>query len=241
MPRLRCLHRPAPLALLLALAACGNDDPDEVTVLEETVSVQDSVIAAQQAELAELRATLDTARTVAADSALAHADDPALVADGAGDGPGIGLEADPGTGASGGWPAPDALAYDTYRNDRFGFSVDYPYDLLQPDEAVGDGHGQSFSSPDGSATLLVYGSGDGEAAALREEYEAELARPDVRVSYRVIRPRWFVVSGYEGPYIFYQRTHQTADGLRTFRLRHRAADKDYFDAVVERLSRSFAG
>jgi hypothetical protein len=149
--------------------------------------------------------------------------------------------ADRPAGPAGAQPSHDALAYDTYRNERFGFTIEYPYNLLRPDEGLGDGHGQSFASADGEATLIVYGSEGEEANALREEYDAELARSDLRVTYQVLRPTWFVVSGYQGPYIFYQRTHRTADGLRTFRLRHRAADKDYFDPIVTRLSRSFAG
>lgn len=214
-----------PLVLCLALAGCFNDDSEEVAVLEETLSTQDSIIAAQRAELDGLRAAFDTARTVAADSALAYGGEDALAVEDA-------LRP---------WPAPDALAYDTYRNERLGYTLEYPSNLLQPEEVIGDGHGQTFSSPEGSATLLVYGTDEGGGDRLREEYEAELARTDLRVTYQVIRPTWFVVSGYQGPYIFYQRTHRSGDGLRTFRLRHRASEKAYFDPIVERLSHSFAG
>jgi hypothetical protein len=190
--------------------------------------------------LDDFRTALDTARTVAADSALAAQEDAAF--EDAGPGPdGDAAGGDASEGSSQGWPAQGALTYDTYRNERYGFTVDYPANLLRPDEPVGDGHGQAFASPDGSASLLVYGTERGTEAALREDYETELARDDLRVTYQVIRSDWFVVSGYQGPYIFYQRTHRTEGGLRTFRLRHHATDKDYFDPIVERLSHSFAG
>ncbi|HYE96377.1 MAG TPA: hypothetical protein VD962_09215 [Rubricoccaceae bacterium] len=257
-------------ALLVLLTACGGNESEEVEALEEMVRAQNATIAEQRAELEDLHATLDTAGIVAADSALAHAetiydvDEPAVARteprstpqrtrprtepaprpaprraeaptprgeDRAG-------EAPPAEAAR---PSRDALTYTTYRNDRFGFTLNYPANLFRPDESLGDGHGQSFVSTDGSATLLLYGTEEGGPDALRGEYEAERNRDDLRITYHVLRPNWFVISGYEGPYIFYQRTHRAGDGLRTLYIRHRAADRAYFSPIIERLSRSFAG
>lgn len=166
-------------------------------------------------------AALDTARTVAADSALARADTDAAMP-----------ERD--------WPAPDDLFYLTYLNDQHGYFLDYPDNLFQRDTGLNEEHGQAFVTDDGTARLLVYASAGGEGA-LRRLYEQELERDDRRVTYHVLRSDWFVVSGYEGPYIYYRRTFRGGDGLRTFQLRHLADDKAYFDAVVERLSYSFEG
>ncbi len=204
------------LALLPAFSACGSDEPEPIVMLPEGGAgfSDDDRLAAD--------AALDTARNVAADSALSHSEPDTAVP-----------ERD--------WPAPGALAYATYVNDRYGYLLDYPDNLFQRDEALGQEHGDSFATADGSARLLVYASEFGGAEGLRSQYESELARDDQTVTYRVLKPNWFVVSGYEGPYVFYRRTFRSGDGLRTFRIRHLAKDKDYFKPITERLSFSFEG
>lgn len=193
--------------LAVLLVGCGADIP------EQSPPPDDFALSAEE------RATLDSARTVAADSAVVRG------------GAGGGVTRD--------WPAPEALHYTMYRNAAHNYGFDYPDDLLEWGEAIGGDRGQAFESADGSAVLLVYATEADEAGELRRQYERELARDDQEVTYRVLKPDWFVVSGYEGAYIFYQRTFRLGDGLRTFRLRHRAADKDYFASVTERLSFSF--
>ncbi len=200
------------LALLAVscLAACEDDGP-------KPVSFDLSEIERTAAD-----AALDTARAVAADSALAYvAETPVSVPERA-------------------WPDPTELVYVAYLNDDYGYLIEYPDNLFRPDDGLDAEYGQSFSTDDGTAALLVYASPGGEGA-LERQYESELASPDQRVTYQVLRPDWFVVSGYEGPYIFYRRTFRSGDGLRTFRLRHLAEDQAYFDAVTKRLSYSFEG
>jgi hypothetical protein len=220
------------LASTLALQACAGRGDDEERLVQEIIASQDSIIRAQRemiraqrAEVDSLRETVQVlhhARDAAADAVLAPPDD-----------------AEPPAARA--WPAPGALSYGTYHNARYGYTVEYPTNVFLPEGDIGDGRGQSYTSSDGSALLLLFATDDGPDALLRE-YEAELARFDQEVSYRVIRPGWFVVSGHQGPYIFYQRTHRSAGGgLRTFRLRHLARDKDYFGPVTERLSHSFRG
>ena len=202
------------LVLTSSLAACGPDEPDELAPVTFDLS---------EVELSAIDAALDTARAVAADSALAYvARGPEPVE----------IERN--------WPASDDLVYVAYLNDRHGYLLDYPDNLFQRDDGLDAEHGQSFSTNDGTAALLVYASPGGEGA-LERQYESELASADQRITYQVLRPNWFVVSGYEGPYIFYRRTLRSGDGLRTFRLRHLAEDRAYFDAVTERLSHSFEG
>ncbi len=200
------------LSLTLALAACESEDgpaPVEFDLSEIERRAAD--------------AALDTARAVAADSALARVPDPSEAAL-----------------PERNWPDPGSLVYVSYLNDHHGFVLDYPDNLFHRDAGLDPRHGQAFSTDDGTADLLAYASPGGEEA-LRQQYESELAQPGQRVTYQVLRPDWFVVSGYEGPYIFYRRTFRRGDGLRTFRLRHLAEDQPYFDAVTERLSHSFEG
>jgi hypothetical protein len=220
------------LASALALPACTGRGNDEERLAREIIAGQDSVIQMQREMIRAQRAEVDSLREMARDLDLARdaASDAALAQPDAAEPPPPGRT----------WPATGALAYGTYRNAQYGYSVEYPTNLFLPEGDIGNGRGQSYTSADGSALLLLYATDDGPDA-LRLEYEAELARPDQEVSYRVLRSGWFVVSGHEGPYIFYQRTHRSPGGLRTFRLRHLARDKDYFGPVTERLSHSFRG
>ncbi len=245
----------APLYALLLAAALVGCTPDRP---EGAADYDNLGLSAE--EQAEIDAILDSARTAAADSAraqewastyddpLAEDDEPLTEVTSTDAEPNERVRA--GGMAAGGmttdeaahtWPEPEALRYRHYRNTVHGYGFDYPDNLFQQGEAIGGDRGQSFETPDGSATLLVYATQAEEGDALRQHFEHELDRADQRVSYQVIRPNWFVVSGYDGPYIFYQRTFRAGDALRTFELRHLARDKDYFGPITERLSHSFTG
>jgi hypothetical protein len=202
------------LVLLLVLALGGSGCAEG----EQEIEALRAVVETQEGELARQRETIDSLQAlVRAKAPLAQPRD---------------------------WPAdPEALTYAPYRNERFGYTVEYPDQLFRPDGMIGDGNGQAFVSDDRTATLLVYATeeaAEGSAATLRRQYENELVRADQRITYRRLQPDWFVVSGHEGDDIFYQRTERTSGGLRTFRLRHHAADEDYFAPVTRRLSYAFA-
>ncbi len=200
-------------ALLLAccFAACEPDAPEPVR------------FDLSEAERRAADAALDTARAVAADSAFAHlARGPEPVK----------IERN--------WPDPERLVYVTYLNDRHGYTLDYPDNLFYASDGLDPEHGRAFKTNDETADLLVYASPGGEGT-LEQQYESEVGSGDQRVTYHVLRPDWFVVSGYDGPFIFYRRTFRSGEGLRTFRLRHLAEDQPYFDAITERLSYSFEG
>ena len=47
--------------------------------------------------------------------------------------------------------------YGSYSNGRFGYSIDYPKDLLIPQGESDNEDGQEFTSKDGKAVLLVWG------------------------------------------------------------------------------------
>ena len=197
-------------------------------------------------EQAEIDAVLDSARIAAAEGATAarRGAGESTVFEGAAGG-GVENGSDPDEPAASeaparNWPTPGELHYRRYSNSDYGYTFEYPDNLLQWGEPIGGDRGQAFETADGTATLLVFATDD-EAGALRDQYETELNRDDQDVTYEVMRPDWFVVSGYEGRYVFYQRTFRSGGGLRTFRLRHLASDREYFGPITQRLSHSFEG
>lgn len=146
-----------------------------------------------------------------------------------------------GVPAPSGTPWPEKVTYETYRNDRLGYTIDYPANLMRPVEALGEGNGYRFATEDGTAVLAVYGVPDVKPDALKSLYEQELNSPDRRVTYKTLHDDWFVISGYAGDQIFYERTLQRDGVLKTFLLLYDASKKAYFDPITEHISFSFEG
>ncbi len=93
-----------------------------------------------------------------------------------------------------------------YCNDRFAFCVSYPEGFMGQGEA-GNGDGQTFLSKDKQAEILAYGELAVEEISenLTDVYES--ATRHLNVSYKVVKPDWFVISGLnkEGK-IVYRKT-----------------------------------
>ncbi len=130
------------------------------------------------------------------------------------------------------------LVYRTYTNARYNYSISYPSNLLIPQGEADNGDGQAFRSKDGAAEMRVYGS-QNLGGGLEEAYaEAQAGKT---VSYKIIKGNWFVVSGYNGGKIFYQKTMLKGDVLKTFSIEYDESQKSIYDKVTTRIARSFTG
>ena len=95
----------------------------------------------------------------------------------------------------------------TYRNTRFGTSIEYPT-RFKPGRPPDNNDGQSFDAPDG-ATLAVWGSFnvlEHDVAGL-EAFLRENAAKEEKISYRAAAQNWLVLSGTRGDRIFYTQIH----------------------------------
>jgi hypothetical protein len=135
--------------------------------------------------------------------------------------------------------------YRTYNNARFAYSISYPASLLQPQGEAANGDGQKFLAGDGSAELIVYGGYNALNRTLKQAYTQEATtsadHPRRVVTYKVLRPTWFVISGHEGGKIFYQKTMLKGDTFKTFRIEYDESEKAVFDPVTKRIEKSFRG
>lgn len=134
--------------------------------------------------------------------------------------------------------------YRTYHNARFDYSISYPANILAPQGESENGDGQKFLTRDGRAEMLVYGSHNSLDQSLRQVYESETSRsehPNRRVTYRLLRRDWFVVSGIEDGRIFYQKTFLKKGVFKTFRLEYDENAKQTFDSITTRIAGSFKG
>ncbi|MDD1606363.1 MAG: hypothetical protein LUO95_00415 [Methylococcaceae bacterium] len=137
-----------------------------------------------------------------------------------------------------------ADVYDTYHNDRFDYSIDYPKDVLFPQGESDNGDGQKFLSKDADASLIVYGSNNALNQSLEEVYREEsrggtAENPKKVVTYKLLEDNWFVVSGYNSGRVFYQKTIFHDDMLKTFVLEYDESQKAFYDPIAKRLATSF--
>jgi hypothetical protein len=134
-----------------------------------------------------------------------------------------------------------AQSWKTYRNARFGTTIEYP-DKFRSGRPPDNGGGLGFSSQDGGK-FLVYGSHNslehnlaGLEAFIMEEREA-----GERITYRDRGSNWFVISGTRGNEEFYERYLLSHQGkiVNGFVITYPARLKSAYDAIVTRMSRSF--
>jgi hypothetical protein len=136
--------------------------------------------------------------------------------------------------------------YSTYSNARFSYAISYPADLLIPQGEAANGDGQKFLSRDGRAEMIVYGSHNALDQSLRDLYNSQIGtgangQSTKTVTYKVLRANWFVVSGYEGERVFYQKTILAKGIFKTFRIEYEKPLADVFDKVTKRVAVSFKG
>jgi hypothetical protein len=133
--------------------------------------------------------------------------------------------------------AQDNHAWKTYTNERFGFSVCYPSDLLQLEAAPDNNDGQTFVGSNG-AKIAAWGSWNATDQTL-----ADSAREDEKslghVTYKAIREGFYVISGRKGDQIFYKRTALANGKFSAVQLTYPAADSALWNGISARVSQCF--
>jgi hypothetical protein len=131
----------------------------------------------------------------------------------------------------------EGAIYNTYTNGRYGFTIDYPnqFDIGMP---PANGDGLHFTSKDGKAELVAYGSNNVMDETAKSLYEAELA--DIKnVSYKFFKDNWFVLSWIENGTVYYERTIVGAGSMNSFIFSCPEEQLDQYYDVIEHISKSF--
>jgi|RhiMethySRZTD1v2_1073278.scaffolds.fasta_scaffold25073_8 hypothetical protein len=149
----------------------------------------------------------------------------------------LGLSAEPGATQQ----QQGSLA--TYRNERHGFSFDYPARLFAPERPSEVADGNVFVSPDGNARLLAGALRNTEGINLRAYRALVLQRsyPDAAIDYAPVRGTWFVLSGTRDGQMFYERVTFTCGGqlINSWAMLYPASERRVYDRVVEQVARSY--
>jgi serine/threonine-protein kinase len=136
-----------------------------------------------------------------------------------------------------------ASDWTTYVNDRFGATADIPVSYKAGD-APENGDGLRFTSPDGDATITVWGA----LAKVMDETFADYAKRLVgydtddgwTVSYSAGKKDWYAFSGSKAGRIFFEKLIAACKGeiANHVRLEYPAARKNEFDPMVAHVTKS---
>jgi hypothetical protein len=132
-------------------------------------------------------------------------------------------------------------AWKTYTNVRFQYSICYPEDLLSPQGEAENSDGQKFIGRDG-AQLIVFGSNNALNQSLKErlsETSARLAGRSGKVTYQAVKPKWFVVSGVNGPAIFYAKVFFSREQFKSFELSYSPSSAAIYKPLMAKLAGCF--
>ncbi|QCB43190.1 hypothetical protein E5673_13985 [Sphingomonas sp. PAMC26645] len=127
-----------------------------------------------------------------------------------------------------------------YVNARFGYHACYPAALLKPAAVSPNGDGRRFTGA-GGAVLSVWGSNNalGDTVASNAAADRERLGNGGEVTYSVVRPTWYVLSGTRNGQIFYLKSVFARDAFSTMELLYPANAGSTWTPVTSRLSRCF--
>lgn len=128
-------------------------------------------------------------------------------------------------------------AWRTYANVRFAYQVCYPADLLKAQPESDNGDGRMFTGANGTK-LTVWGN---NAMGSVAEAAATGAERLGTVSYKVVKPDWFVLSAKQGGTVVYLKSRRSGDKFESFELRYPAAAAVVWAPVVARMGACLRG
>lgn len=136
-----------------------------------------------------------------------------------------------------------AAEWQAYVNERFGAAADVPADYKEGEAPTND-DGRTFTSPQGDATIAIWGA----LATVSEQSFADYAQTLISydkqdgwdISYSTGKADWFVFSGSKGDRIVYEKIIQACNGevANHVRLEYPVARKAEFDAIVQHVTKS---
>jgi hypothetical protein len=138
-------------------------------------------------------------------------------------------------------PTNDHHKWNVYTNVRFHYSVCYPQDLLSPLGEAENSDGQTFLAKDG-AKLVVFGQNNSLNEPLEDrltDSASRLTGTSGKVTYRVIKPAWFVVSGQTGQSVFYAKTLYAGEQFKSFELTYGISESSVYKPIIGRLAGCF--
>jgi hypothetical protein len=131
----------------------------------------------------------------------------------------------------------------TFKSDEFGYSLYYPSTFFEPQAIAAAGEPKTFLSPDRKAKLVVSGVDNQEGISLARYRSAlldEFGGYDA-LDYSPTGKSWFVLSGYRGDTIYYQKVLFSCGDriINLFSITFPAADRAFYEGLIEVMEDNF--
>lgn len=133
--------------------------------------------------------------------------------------------------------------YRIYRNARYGTTVLYPANLVAPQPESARGSGRKWVSRDGQIEVNSYAFLNRSNRSARGEMNRALTdwkRDTARVTYARSGASWFVLSGYLGADIFYEKTLLRDGVFHTLIWQYPQNLKKRLDPILTRSALAFS-
>ncbi|MGM0843726.1 MAG: hypothetical protein ACQEUT_02030 [Bacillota bacterium] len=136
-------------------------------------------------------------------------------------------------------PPKEAISYQTYHNERFGFSLQYPEGwVMEPPPTNGDG--ATFKN--GEATLIAYGGHTNivqQGETIETYYETELEGIEAEIAYQRLGDDWYVVSYESAGTIYYNKFFFDESTFNSFRVSYPASKQSIYGPVTTHIAENF--
>jgi hypothetical protein len=133
---------------------------------------------------------------------------------------------------------PTSDGWKTYINDRFGMSFDFPADVFAPQPPPENGDGRAFRSESATLQIVAFHNIDDQTpGALKRELLGGDGYEDV--TYSPTGQTWFVLSGFRGDRIFYEKYLFSGGVVSVFGIEFPEDEKPYYAPIIERIEDSF--
>jgi len=131
----------------------------------------------------------------------------------------------------------------TYKNARFGYRFYYPSALFEPGKLPENGGGQTFTSVDGRAKIVVFATLNSEnfsPAQYRKIILKDFGGYD-RMDYSPSGQSWFVLSGFRGENIYYQKVMFSCGNrvINALSITFPTAEKPHYEELIEIIEDNF--
>ncbi len=131
----------------------------------------------------------------------------------------------------------------TYKSDDFGYALYYPSAYFQPDAIAAGGEPKTFVSPDKKAKLVVSGVDNDDGftlASYRSTLLGDFGGYDA-LDYSPKGQSWFVLSGYRGETIYYQKVMFSCGNrmINIFSVTFPIGEKAVYERLIEVMEDKF--
>ena len=134
-------------------------------------------------------------------------------------------------------------AWQSEQDPDIGVTFSYPDELFERAEGDGKPFFHYFASQDSNAKFIAGGwdnSAGQSPASLKQWMMANVGGYD-ELTYRLRGRSWFVLSGYRGDTIYYEKVMFSCRDrmVNVFAITYPASQRDLYDSVVERMENAF--